>query len=94
MAELRFDRFVERVMVTGTGCALVAAVAAFDQTVRNRITGLFNGQALSEASIMGAQVQRAMRTASETVGFTGTEDPTMVYFAIAAVVLLVAMLRT
>ena len=87
------DRLVERVMVTGTGCALVGAIAAFDETVRNRIVGVFRGQAVAELSIAGAQVQRFTRTAMESVGYTGTEEPTMVYFTIAAVVLLVAMVR-
>jgi hypothetical protein len=94
MAELRIDRVLERVMVTGTGCALIAAVAALDETVRNRIAGVFQGQGLSELTFLSGQLQRLMRTAGETVGYTGTEEPTMVYFAIAAVVLLVAMLRT
>ena len=94
MAELRIDRVVERVMVTGSGCALVGAVAAFDDSLRNRIAAVFTGQGLSELSVVGAQLHRHVRLATETVGFTGTEEPTMVYFAIAAVVLFVAMLRT
>jgi hypothetical protein len=87
------DRYVERAMVTGSGCALVAAIAAFDETVRIRITGVFRGQAMTELSLAGAQAQRYMRTAMESVGYTGTEEPTMVYFTVAAVMLLVAMLR-
>jgi hypothetical protein len=94
MAELRIDRFVERVMVTGSGGALIAAVAAFDDTVRNRIAGVFRGEGLSQVTVVGAQMQRYVRTATEAAGFTGTEEPTLVYFAIAAVVLFVAMLRT
>jgi len=94
MAELRIDRFTERMMVTGSGCALVAVIAAFDDTVRSRIAGVFRGDGLSQLSIVGAQFTRQVRSAQEAVGFTGTEEPTMVYFAIAAVVLFVAMLRT
>ena len=94
MAELRIDRFTERVMVTGSGCALVAAIAVFDDTLRGRIASVMSGGGFSQLSIVGAQLTRHVRSAQEAVGFTGTEEPTMVYFAIAAVVLFVAMLRT
>jgi len=94
MAELRIDRFTERVMVAGSGCVLALVIATFDDTIRGRIAGVFSGNGLSQLSVMSAQFTRHVRSAQEAVGFTGTEEPTMVYFAIAAVVLFVAMLRT
>jgi hypothetical protein len=94
MAEVRIDRVVERIMVTGSGCALLATLAAFDDTVRGRLFGVFTGSAPSELSMAGAQLQRVMRMASESIGYSGTEHATLVYFAVAAVVLFGLMLRT
>jgi hypothetical protein len=88
------NRFAERIVVTGSGFAVVGTVAAFDDTVRGRLTGLFSGQASSELLIASAQVQRVTRIVTESVGYTGNEDASLVYFVVAAVVLLVCMLRT
>jgi hypothetical protein len=87
-------KLVERVMVTGSGFALVGTIAAFDDTVRGRLVGVFTGQALSELSGANAQVQRVVRIVTEAVGYSGTEDASLLYFAVAAVVLLGCMLRT
>ena len=83
----------ERVMVGGSGCALIAGVAAMDETVRRRVLGVFTGDAASELSLAGSNVHRLVRTATEALGY-GSEGASLFYFAIAAVVILVLMLRT
>ena len=93
MTESKLANTAERVMIAGSGCVLIAGVAAMDETVRRRVLGVFTGEAVSELSLAGSNVHRLVRTATEALGY-GTEGASLFYFAIAAVVILVLMLRT
>jgi len=88
------NRFTERIMVAGSGCALVGAVAALDDRVRGRLVGVLTGDASTELAMAGARLQRVARTITESAGYQGTEHASLALFAIGAVVLLVLMLRT
>ncbi len=92
MSELAINRIFEKMMVAGSGCVLVAIVAMFDENARGHISGVLTGQAVTELSGLGARLQHAIHTASQTVGFENI-DSTMGMFAVAAVVLLVFMLN-
>jgi hypothetical protein len=92
MSELTINRLFERMMVAGSGCVLVAIVAAFDENARGHISGVLTGQAVSELSGLGARLQHAIHTVTETVGIQNI-DSTMGMFAVAALVLLVFMLN-
>ena len=83
----------ERIMVAGSGCILVAGVAVVDETIRQRLTGALTGEALSELSVLSSGLHRFVRMGSEALGY-GNEGALLFYFAIAAIVLLVLMLRT
>ena len=80
-------------MIAGTGAILVAGVAAVDETVRRRLVGVFTGEAVSELSVLSSTLHRFVRLGSEALGY-GNDGATLFYFAIAAIVLLVLMLRT
>ena len=94
MTELRLNPLGERIMVAASGCALVGAVAALDDTLRGRLVGLFTGEAPAEITMAGVRLQRIVRTATEAARYHGVEDTSLVFFAIAALVLVVLMLRT
>jgi hypothetical protein len=93
MTDSTMANVAERVMVAGCGCVLVAGVAALDETVRRRVVGMFTGEALSELSFAGTSLHRLVRTATESLGY-GSEGASLLYFAIAAVVILGLMLRS
>ena len=92
MSELTVNRIFEKMMVAGSGCVLVAIIAAFDENARGHISGVLTGQAMPELSGLGMRLQHAIHTASQTVGIENM-DSTMGMFAVAAVVLLVFMLN-
>ena len=92
MSELTINRIFERMMVAGTGCVLVAIVAAFDENARGHISGVLTGQATTELSGLGVRLQHAIHTVSQTVGFENIGS-TMGMFTVAALVLLVFMLN-
>ena len=94
MAESTVNRFGERMMIGGSGCVLLAGIVALDDTVRERVGGMFQGNAVQELTTAGLSLQRIFRTTSEAVGYHGTQDATLVIFSVAAVVLLGLMLRT
>jgi len=94
MTELRLNRFAERILVVGSGCALVGTVAALNDSVRGRLVSVLTGDALTELTMAGARLQRVVRTITEAVGYHGTEHASLALFALAALVLLVLMLRT
>ena len=94
MTELKMDRATDRAMVAGSGFALVAGIVALDEQVRARVAGLFNGSTSSELGMAGAYLKRMMYTAAETAGYHTREDTTLVFFAIGALVLFVAMVRS
>lgn len=93
MTDSTIANMAERVMVAGCGCVLVAGVAALDDTVRRRVVGVFTGEAMSELSMAGSSVHRLVRTATEALGY-GSEGASLLYFAVAAVVILGLMLRS
>ena len=94
MTELKIDRISERVMVAGSGLAVLAGIVALDETIRNRFTGLFTGSAGSEMSVTSAYLQRVTGSAIETMRYQGAENTMLVFFAVGAVVLFVLMLKT
>lgn len=94
MTELRLNRFGERVMIAGSGCAVLGGVVAFDETVRGRLDGMLHGNAFSELTTAGQSLHRVIRTTSEAAGYHGTQDTPLLIFTVAAVVLLGLMLKT
>ena len=92
MTDLTINRIFERMIVAGSGCVLVTIIAAFDENARGHISGMLTGQATTELSGLGARLQHAIHTASQTVGVENI-DSTMGMFAVAALVLLVFMLN-
>jgi uncharacterized membrane protein len=91
MTELSLNRLTERAVSAGTGCVLVGAVAVMDDSVRQRLTGLFTGSAPAELAFANAYMQRGLRMATEMIGFQGDHvSPGM--FLIAAAVFVVLML--
>jgi hypothetical protein len=92
MSALAINRIFERMMVAGSGCVLVAIVAAFDENTRGHITGVLSGQATTELSGLGVRLQHAIHTVSQTVGLENI-DSTIGMFVVAALVLLVFMLN-
>ena len=94
MTELKIDRISERVMVAGSGLALLAGIVALDDTIRDRVKGLLTGNAGSEMSVTSAYVQRLTGSALETMRYHGAENTMLVFFAVGAVVLFVLMLKT
>ena len=94
VAELHHGRFAERVIVAGSACALVAAIAAIDERVRGHITSVLTGGPSADIAMAGARVQRLARLVTETVGYQGSENASLVFLVLAAVALLVLMLRT
>ena len=94
MAELGLNRLAERVMVMGSGGVLVGGVAVLDDTVRGRLIGIVSGDLLTELSMAGMPLHRAVRTVTEMVGYQTTQNGTLTVFAVAALVLFVLTFRT
>jgi hypothetical protein len=93
MAELRINKTGERVMVASSTFAVLGAVVIFSETLRGRVAGVLSGNAPRELAMVSAQAQRAMRVATEMVGFEGADHVSIGIFGIAAIVLVVLMLR-
>lgn len=92
VTDLTINRLFEKMMVAASGCVLVGVVAMFDENARGHISGVLTGQATTELSGLGARLQHAIHTASQTVGVENMNS-TMGLFAVAALVLLVFMLN-
>ena len=93
MTELRLNRLAERIMVVGTGCILIAAVAAMDEGVRGRLTGVFKGDALLQLTTAGMALQHLVQSVSETVGYQSAENAPLVLFGLAGLALFTFMIR-
>jgi hypothetical protein len=91
MSELTINRIFERMMLAATGCVLIALVALVDENVRGHVTGLLNGGAMAELTLVANYAQEAAHTVSQTIGFEGKIDSPMWMFAGAAGVLFVFM---
>jgi hypothetical protein len=94
MTGFSIERLFERVVVAASGCALIGAAAVLDDRVRDRATGVFAGSALSELTAGRHQVERALQYAASTIGYQSSEHGMLMFFAVAAAVLFVVMLRT
>ena len=81
-------------MVMGSGGVLVGGVAVLDDTVRGRLIGIVSGDLLTELSMAGMPLHRAVRTVTEMVGYQTTQNGTLTVFAVAALVLFVLTFRT
>lgn len=93
MTELSLNRLTERAVTAGVGCLLVGVVSVVDETVRQRVLGVFTGGASSEFSLANAHVQRAVTMATDLIGFQSDHvSPGM--FLIAALVFLVFMITS
>jgi hypothetical protein len=93
MAELRLNPLAERIMVAGSFSVLIAAVAAVDGTVRERVAALLTRDGFTELTVAGARLHGTMRTIAETVGYHGAENGVLVAFGLTALVLFVLMFR-
>lgn len=93
MTELSLNRLTERAVTTGVGFLLVGVVSVVDENVRQRVMGVFNGGASSELSLANAHMQRAIRMATDLIGFQSDHvSPGM--FLIAAVVFVIVMITS
>src|SRR5688572_23065141 len=86
MSELRVQGFGERIMIGVSGCVLVGGIVAFDDTLRERMGGVFQGNAIQEITTAGLSLQRVIRTTTEAAGYHGGQDPMLVIFTVAAIV--------
>ena len=94
MASFSIDRLFERMMVAVGAFVLLGAAAVLDDRVRDRASGVFAGTAMSELSTARDFATRAVQQAANTMGYHSSENGTLVFFVVAAVILFVVMLRT
>jgi hypothetical protein len=94
VAILTRARFAEGFLGAGSFGVLVAAVAALDDTVQERIFGVLNGGMSNNLQHAGSTLERNARIAMDmAVDFSASNTP-MVVFVSVAVVLLLLMLRS
>lgn len=94
MASFSIDRLFERLIVAVSAFVLLGAAAVLDDRVRDRASGVFAGTAMSELSAARDLAARSLQQAANIVGYQSSENGTLVFFVVAAVILFVVMLRT
>jgi hypothetical protein len=94
VANVSSDRVLERVMITGSGCVLIGGIAVINDTMRDRFSDVVAGSTSGELSSALHTVQGVLRDTLQTVGYSTSEHSLMAGFAVAALVLFVAMFRT
>jgi hypothetical protein len=94
MASFSIDRLFERLIVAVSAFVLLGAAAVLDDRVRDRASGVFAGTAMSELSAARDLAARSLQQAASIVGYQSSENGTLVFFVVAAVILFVVMLRT
>lgn len=94
MANVSSQRAAEKMMVGASTCILIGGLAIINDTMRDRFGGVFTGSASSELSSALRAAQEIVRESLQTVGYSTSEHSFMTVFAIAAVVLFVAMFRS
>ena len=93
MAVLSRSRFVEGLLSVGSLGALVATVAASNETFRVQLSGLLSGEPSNGLATAGTGLQRIVHTVTDTIGSNGTVHTPLVLFVLVAGGLLVLMLR-
>ena len=93
MAALINRRFTERIFSLGSIGALVTGMAMVDDTFRVRLAGAFAGGPSNALASAAVRSQRLVRVVMETASQQGTDHASLVLFGLAALVLLLLMLR-
>lgn len=94
MAVLSRHRFTEGLLSVGSIGALLAAMAAIDETARRELVGVLSGEPSNKLALAGAALQRAAHLVMNTVGDYSAGHTPLVLFALAAVALFLLMRRT
>jgi hypothetical protein len=96
MSEATLNRLTERAVSTGIGFLLIGVVAIVDETVRQRVAGVFSGSASNELALVSGHLQRVAQMTADIIGFQGDHvSPGMFLIAAAVfVVLMITCLRT
>jgi hypothetical protein len=93
MANASSDRVMEKVMITASGCVLIGGIAVINDTMRDRFSGVMTGNTPGELTSVFRMAQGIIGDTLQTVGYSSSEHSLMTGFAVAAVVLFVAMFR-
>ena len=93
MAVLRSLRFTDALLGVGSLGTLVAAMAAIDETVRGQLVSALSGDFSNNLTLAGASLQRTAHMVMETVGTDTAGQSPLVFFVLAAIALLLLMLR-
>jgi len=87
------DRLIQGVLSVGSLSALVAAMAAIDETFRGQLMGILSGEPSNQLALAGVGLQRATKMIMDTVGDYRAVQTPLVFFVVAAVALFLLMLR-
>jgi hypothetical protein len=87
-------RVNDSILAVGSAGVLLGGLAAIDVRVRDLLSHVFSSESIRQLSSVTLQSRRFAQSAMEAVGYRGTEDASMIYMAVVAVVLVVLMLRT
>lgn len=93
MAALIRHRLTEGILSLGSVGALLVGMSFVDDTFREHLAGVLTGGPSSALALAGVRMQRVARIAMETAG-EGKEHMALVLFSLAALALLLLMLRT
>jgi hypothetical protein len=87
------EQFMERAVTAGSGCVLLGGVAVMSEDVRRSLTNVLVGDTATELASVTAPIHRLVNLATDTVGYQASEHGLMTFFAVAALGLLIFMLR-
>jgi hypothetical protein len=92
---MRRSSFSGPLTAVGGVSVLILGLAAIDERVRGQIVTLFNGGGpTGELASVGRQAERLASTVLQAVQYQSIEHAPLVIFALAAMVLVLFMLRT
>ena len=82
-----------RLTVAGGLCALIAGMAAIDSDVHRELARVMSGQASPQIVSIGWRLREFATVAAHAMKAQGMENSVLVIFGLAAIVLVVFMLR-